>query len=89
MSCKCRNVARLMSSLISVFITCRNNNAVCWALNYFRGGMSYTMARRHISTLIDRKAINDINDNFKELFDEFVGAGSSAEEARKSRAGVS
>lgn len=40
------------------------------------------MTRRHIGSLIDRKAINNINDNFKELFDEYVGAGMDAEEAR-------
>lgn len=40
------------------------------------------MARKHISTLIDRKAINDINENFKELFDEYVETGLDASEAR-------
>lgn len=41
------------------------------------------MTQRHIGTLLDRKAINDINDNFTELYDEYVGAGLDAAEAKE------
>lgn len=41
------------------------------------------MTQRHIGTLLDRKAINDINDNFTELYNEYVGAGMDAAEARE------
>lgn len=41
------------------------------------------MTQRHIGTLLDRKAINDINDNFTELYGEYVGSGMDAAEARE------
>src|SRR5690606_22816730 len=41
------------------------------------------MTQRHIGTLLDRKAINDINDNFTELYNEYIGAGMDAAEAKE------
>ena len=41
------------------------------------------MARREIGTIWDRKTRNDINENFKELYNEYIDAGLVAEEARQ------
>lgn len=41
------------------------------------------MARREIGTIWDRKTRNDINENFIELYNEYIGAGLDAKEAKQ------
>ena len=41
------------------------------------------MARREIDTIWDRETRNDINENFIELYNEYIGAGLDAKEARQ------
>src|SRR5690625_4575746 len=41
------------------------------------------MARREIDTIWDRETRNNINENFKELYNEYIGAGLDAKEARQ------